>query len=498
MTTLELASRLAGAVWGHLIGDAVGVPYEFRRADEVGEVVFGATGSHRQPAGTWSDDGALMLALLDSLSGTDFGREPDFDLDDQGRRAVAWQRDGAYTPDGDGLFDIGGTTSAALRRLAAGTPAVEAGPAGDSACGNGSLMRILPVGLTGRDLYPAELIGRAHLASRVTHGHPRCQVACAVYCLAVVALLRGDGPRDALTWAFAEAQRAYQEDPELEAHVAALDELHAWPTRAGRGFVVDSFWSAWDAFTDADSYADTIRRAVAYGNDTDTTAAIAGGLAGVFWGWSAIPLEWRRGMRGREIVTPLVDALVGETGVQTSTANPMRVDQLDLGAIPSLEGTDGIVGITFLPGQKRDGWIGPRWRDLDADLTRLRELPVDALFLLVEDAELDMCQVPELPAVMAEVGPELIRFPIRDPRTPTDGAAFRAAVIDLLARVRRGQSIAIACRGGIDRSGMTAACLLREAGLDSDTAIARVHSARRRSLTIPEQQDYVRAWPTPS
>ena len=61
------AERLEGAIWGHLVGDALGVPYEFRDPGSIGEVVFGATGTHGQPPGTWSDDGALMLALLDSL-----------------------------------------------------------------------------------------------------------------------------------------------------------------------------------------------------------------------------------------------------------------------------------------------------------------------------------------------------------------------------------------------------------------------------------------------
>jgi protein-tyrosine phosphatase len=103
--------------------------------------------------------------------------------------------------------------------------------------------------------------------------------------------------------------------------------------------------------------------------------------------------------------------------------------------------------------------------------------------------------VPELPEVMAEVGPELIRYPVRDPRIPTDGAAFRTALQDLLRRVQRGQFIAIACRGGIDRSGMAAGCLLREAGLEADDAIDRVHAARKGSLTLGEQLDYVRAWP---
>ena len=492
--TPVVASRLAGAVWGHLVGDAVGVPYEFRSPGQVGEVVFGATGSHRQHPGTWSDDGALMLALLDSLLDTDFGRKPDFDLDDQGRRFLAWRQHGVYTPDGDGLFDIGGTTSAALHRLAAGTPAVDAGPADEDSCGNGSLMRILPLALTGRDLSPAQLIGRAHLASRVTHGHPRCQVACAVYCVAVVGLLRGQEQDKALAWALAENERLFHEERGLHAHLAALEELRAWPERRGRGFVLDSFWSAWDAFAGAGSYADTIQRAVAYGHDTDTTACIAGGLAGARWGWEGIPIAWRRGMRGREIVTPLVDGLVAPTGTKTSSASPLRVDLLDLGGISSLAGATGRVGITFLPGKKRNGWTGPHWRDLDADLARLLELGVDVLFLLVEDSELESCRVTELPAVMAEAGPELIRYPIRDPRIPTDDSAFRSAVLDLIERVRRGQFVAIACRGGIDRSGMTAACLLREVGIDADEAIRRVQAARRGSITLPEQQKYVRGW----
>ena len=138
-------------------------------------------------------------------------------------------------------------------------------------------------------------------------------------------------------------------------------------------------------------------------------------------------------MPGRDIVQPLVDALVGTIAnpgrVRTSTASPLRVDELDLHGT-SLEGS-GRVGITFLPGKKRDGWTGPHWRDLDLDLARLRSLGVDALFLLVEDSELDDCLVPELPDVMAADGPELIRFPIRDPRTPADPLAYRAAVVDL-------------------------------------------------------------------
>jgi len=77
------------------------------------------------------------------------------------------------------VFDVGGATRAAMAAIRSGTPAIDAGPADESACGNGSLMRILPLALVERSASDERLVEMAHLASRVTHGHPRCQVACA-------------------------------------------------------------------------------------------------------------------------------------------------------------------------------------------------------------------------------------------------------------------------------------------------------------------------------
>jgi len=495
MPDIELASRLAGGMLGLLVGDAVGVPYEFRPPGAIGTVEFRGHGSHGKPPGTWSDDGALALALADSLFPATTAadtRAAQFDPDDQGRRIVAWWRESAYTPDGDRPFDVGGTTLAAIRALEAGTPAVDAGPANERACGNGSLMRILPLALAERDLDDVTAVEHAHLASRVTHGHPRCQVACALYVLVARRLLRGDEPGPALAAARATLRSLYVGDPARAAHRTALDEVLAWRPRTGRGFVLDSFWSAWDAFAGASDFASAVERAIHFGNDTDTTAAIAGGLAGIRWGWDGIPLAWRRGLRGHAVSQPMIDRLVATTGARTSTGSPLRVDRIDLDGIDGL--ADGNLGITFLPGKKREGHTGLHWRDLDLDVARLRALGVDVLFLLVEDEELAWCRVTELPEVIPAAGIELVHFPIRDPRVPTDDAAFRAAVEDLVARLRAGGSVAIACRGGIDRSGMAAACVLVSAGLGRADAIARVHAARHRSLTYPEQLAYVQAW----
>jgi protein-tyrosine phosphatase len=80
------------------------------------------------------------------------------------------------------------------------------------------------------------------------------------------------------------------------------------------------------------------------------------------------------------------------------------------------------------------------------------------------------------------------------PADPADPLAYGAAVVDLIDRIRGGQFVAIACRGGIDRSGMTAACLYRELGLDFAEAILRTQAARQGSITIQEQQAFVRDW----
>jgi ADP-ribosylglycohydrolase len=243
-----------------------------------------------------------MLALLDSLIGVGF------DPEDQGRRALAWWDERAYTPDGDGAFDIGSATSTALHRLRAGVPAIDAGGTEERDQGNGSLMRILPIALIDPPVDDAALAERAHLASRVTHGHPNCQVACALYVLVARILAdRADGePEVALALATDRLLAVYAGQ---QAFASVLRELLAHRSslrKPGGGWVLDSFWSAWEAFASAGSYRETIERAVGYGHDTDTTAAIAGGLAGIRWALDesegAIPSEWLEALRGKDIV----------------------------------------------------------------------------------------------------------------------------------------------------------------------------------------------------
>lgn len=300
-----LNDRLAGGVWGHLVGDAMGVPYEFGPPVPLEQVRWGQQAAQRaQPPGTWSDDGGLMLALLDSLV------QGAFDTKDQARRALDWWRGEAYKP--GPVFDIGIATRGALGRIERGIEPEDAGAAGEHENGNGSLMRILPIALVGHQAPDAELVSQAMRASSLTHRHPRSRVTCAVYVLAACQFLRGARLRaSALAKAFDTVAATVG-----EAELRELDVLKRYPARTGSGYVVDCFWSAWEAFSGGESYRSVIERAIAYGNDADTTASVAGGLAGIYWGKSGIPDEWLNAMRGRDIVEPILGKLLATAGTR--------------------------------------------------------------------------------------------------------------------------------------------------------------------------------------
>ena len=470
----------------------MGVPYEFSKPEAIRSVDFRGYGSHHQPPGTWSDDGSLMLAQLDSLL------VAGFDPADFGRRAVAWFRRHLYTPDGDGRFDIGTTTRVALEALESGAAPTSAGPADEGSCGNGSLMRILPLALVERDLPDEVLVDHAHQLSRVTHGNPRTQVACALYLLVARRLLGGSPRADALGWGRTRLHEIYRSEGRAESLLAALDHLEAWPERAGRGRVWDSFWSAWDAFASAADYGETIERAIRYGNDTDTTAAIAGGLAGIRFGVGGIPGDWLAHMRGRDIVSPLVDGLVATAGRRTSTASPLRVDWFDA-YIPLVQHAGGRLGMTMLPGKKSAGFAGNHWRDVEADVVRLKSVHgCNAMVVLVEDPELESLGAGSLPQALKSHGIDLIRFSIPDGNAPRNRELFRKMLDGVIRRLLAGQVVVVACRGGLGRTGLAVACLVRDLGdYPADEAILMTQMARKGAVETHEQVGFVGAWSWP-
>jgi len=311
-----LQDRVLGGLYGLLIGDALGVPFEFRGPEELpplGEIdVVPPAGFRRAhpgaPVGAWSDDGAHALCLLASLLHCD-----GLDLEDLARRLLDWRQRGYMAVEGL-VFDVGIQTSAALDALRAGVAPEEAGPAEERSNGNGSLMRVLPLALWHRGS-DEELIRAAMRQSLITHGHLRSQLSCALYCLWARALLRQ--LEEPWRVAVASLRRFAAADPlvseELERHVRP-DEP---PQGSGTGYVVDCLHSARWAMQGS-SFAEVVRRAIALGNDTDTTAAVAGGVAGIRFGFSQIPPHWVEHLAEKETVEPLASALVDSQAVSCS------------------------------------------------------------------------------------------------------------------------------------------------------------------------------------
>ncbi len=253
---------LCGCVYGQAVGDALGVPYEFMPRNSFECVGMDGFGTHSQPAGTWSDDTSMALAICDSYR--ELGR---IDINDIREKFISWFHDGAYTC--DGLFDIGNATAEALR--------IGHGLAGEWDNGNGSLMRTLPLAFT--DATDDEI----REVSAITHAHSISTDACVAMVGAARSLIAGADAR--------ETAFAYGVDPDK-----SRDNI-----RSG-GYVLHTYESALWCLANTSSFAECTLAAVNLGDDTDTTAAVAGGLAGIVYGYEGIPQEWIASLRGKAMI----------------------------------------------------------------------------------------------------------------------------------------------------------------------------------------------------
>ncbi len=300
--------KIAGGLVGLLVGDALGVPYEFHKASDIPsykEIEYQPPKkfdrAHKGvPIGTWSDDGAQALCLLASLLECD-----SFDADDFGQRLVRWYQKG-YMAVNNHVFDIGITTGEAIRAISFGTPPPEAGPTDVHSNGNGSLMRVLPLALWHRGT-DRELAKDAFLQSSVTHGHPRSQICCAIYCLWARYILQ-DEPK-AWEKAVSTLEAIWGKEHPFTQEMDYYIRPKEIATGRGSGYVVDSLRSA-KMLDDLESYEKVVKGAIVLGDDTDTTACIAGGIAGIKYGINDIPPRWIDNLRGKELYELLLESLL--------------------------------------------------------------------------------------------------------------------------------------------------------------------------------------------
>lgn len=298
---------------GVAVGDALGVPVEFqeRIALDTNPVVgMREFGVHNQPAGTWSDDSSLTFCLAESLCG-------EFNLQDIAQLFADWYFKAHWTPHGR-VFDIGITTRNALNRVQSGKYKPElCGEHGEYDNGNGSLMRILPLAFYLKDIEDKALrFEIVHKVSAITHGHFRSIFSCFIYTEYLLKLFKGTDKIVAYEelkpeiLAFSQEQEFESKEINLFDRILKKDIRECWRREInGSGYVLHSLEASLWCFLTHDNYKDAVLEAVNLGNDTDTTAAITGGLAGVYYGVENISEEWINTLARKEDIIELAQKL---------------------------------------------------------------------------------------------------------------------------------------------------------------------------------------------
>jgi ADP-ribosyl-[dinitrogen reductase] hydrolase len=299
--TISTSDRFRGCLLGLAVGDAVGTTVEFKLRGSFAAVtdMRGAGPFGLQP-GQWTDDTSLALCLADSLVA-----KQGFDPRDQMERYVRWYREGYLSSTGK-CFDIGTTTSAALHRFEQ-TGDAFAGDANPLGAGNGSIMRLAPVPM----FYFRDGDAAVHYAgesSRTTHGAPECVDACRLFAALLVTALRGDTKHDILCSAH-NMKLSGALSPGIQAIAGGAYSAKTEAEIRGSGYAVESLEAALWCFQKTDGFRDAVLKAVNLGDDSDTTAAVCGQIAGAHYGESGIPADWLTKLYARDTITAFADRL---------------------------------------------------------------------------------------------------------------------------------------------------------------------------------------------
>jgi len=309
-----IKNKATDALLGVAIGDAVGVPFEFRsRAKMNANPAQGMIGygTYNQPEGTWSDDSSLTFCLAESLlSG--------YNLKDISEKFIMW-RDNAYWTARAEVFDIGNTTSQAISRL---SKILDSGDleelqnqklyAIEQDNGNGSLMRILPLLFYIQGKPIDEQFKIVWEVSALTHRHIRAAMSCMIYLKLAEKLLEGKDKEIAYSETRDEILSFWDEiefpDNEREQFKSVIQrdirKVDYNDLKSG-GYVIEVLESSIWFFLNSDSYEETILAIINIGHDTDTSAAIAGGLAGIYYGRAGMPDQWVASLARKDDIVEL-------------------------------------------------------------------------------------------------------------------------------------------------------------------------------------------------
>lgn len=300
------------ALLGVAVGDALGVPVEFRSRSELREQPVTSMlgyGTHSQPPGTWSDDSSMTFCLAEMLC-------KGYDLNDLANRFINWREYGYWAPHGE-VFDIGIATAAAIHALQMGTRPVMAGGRNEASNGNGSLMRILPLLFYVKDMPVVQRFQLVEEVSSLTHAHIRSVTACFIYIEFALAIIQGKDKHAAYTEICTTTKDLLIRNNVidlveqkifghiLDGKLPSFEEADIHST----GYVIHTLETSLWCLLTTKSYKEAVLKAVNLGDDTDTSAAVTGGLAGLLYGWETIPTEWLNTLVKRADIEDLINRL---------------------------------------------------------------------------------------------------------------------------------------------------------------------------------------------
>ena len=311
-------NKATAALLGLALGDALGVPFEFKSAPEMAArpaTTMIGYGTHQQPAGTWSDDSSLTFCLAASLL-------QGYDLADMAQRFIAW-KERAYWTAHDQVFDIGRTTSRAIQRLKEILEDDELedlktrkNTAKEHQNGNGSLMRILPLLFYIQGQPVQQQFETIWEVSALTHPPIRAAMACFVYLKLAEKILSGQDKQAAYQATCQEVQALWEAiafAPAERAHFERCiqHDIQQVPRAALRsgGYVIETLEASLWAFLTTNRFETAVFAAINLGHATDPTAAVTGGLAGLYYGYEGLPLVWVASLAKMEEIVALGEQL---------------------------------------------------------------------------------------------------------------------------------------------------------------------------------------------
>ena len=261
-------------------------------------------GTHSQPKGTWSDDSSLTFCLMDSLING-------YNIQDISNKFVLWLYDSLWTSHGN-VFDIGISTQLAINKINQGFSSLDSGGKKESDNGNGSLMRISPLALFlhGKDCNKETLVKEV---SSITHAHPRSIIACYFYTIYLMNLLNNESKLDAYKKAVKKTKsdlnnEYYTIEFKYFKRVFSGDIMNINKNDiSSTGYVVHTLEASLWCFLNFRSYEEVVLNAVNLGDDTDTIGAIAGSMAGAFWGEQSIPENWVNSLARKKDISKLLE-----------------------------------------------------------------------------------------------------------------------------------------------------------------------------------------------